>query len=370
MSMKIIFAGGGTAGHINPAIAIANYIRQKQPDTEILFIGTEGGLEKTLVPKAGFEIQFIKAQGFRRKLSFENVVAVVKAANSFRKCRKIIKKFRPDIVIGTGGYVSGPMLAAAAKMKVPTLIHEQNVFAGVTSRMLSGMVDVVCISFEESRKAFDKAKKIVHTGNPIRPELFNYSKQAARKKLGVGDKPFILAFGGSLGAEKLNEAVLDFLDCARNDGNFELLFGTGETRYEDVMRRYKKKPPMPNVKIVPYIHNMQEVMAAADFVIGRAGAITLSELNALGKPSLLIPSPNVTDNHQEHNARALEKAGAAIVVTEPMLEDKQLLYKKLKKVLADKTKLDAMAEKSLAMGIQDGTAKIYKEVKKLVINKG
>ena len=322
--MRIIFAGGGTAGHINPAIAIANYIKQNENDFEALFVGTKGGMEATLVPQAGYDIKFVEVQGFRRSLSPENIKAVFKAATAILKCRKIIKDFKPDIVIGTGGYVSGPLVSAAASLKIPTLIHEQNVFAGMTSKMLSGKVDTVCISFEESRKAFPKGKNIVHTGNPLRPELFDYTKEKAREALKVGNKPFVVAFGGSLGAEKLNEAVLGLIEKSYKENKFSLLFGTGKRGYDDVYGKYKNMGiKSDEIKILPYIDNMQQVMKAADLVIARAGAVSLSEINDLGKEEILIPSPNVTDNHQEFNARALEKNGAAVVITEKVLSEQE-----------------------------------------------
>lgn len=364
--MRIIFAGGGTAGHINPALAIANYIKHNENDFEALFVGTKGGMEATLVPQAGYDIRFVEVQGFKRSLSPENIKAVFKAAAAILKCRKIIKDFKPDIVIGTGGYVSGPLVSAAAGLKILTLIHEQNVFAGMTSKMLSGKVDTVCISFEESKKAFPKAKNIVHTGNPLRPELFDYTKEKAREALNIGNRPFVVAFGGSLGAEKLNEAVLGLVKKSCKENKFSLLFGTGKRGYDDVYGKFKNMGIMSDdIKIVPYIDNMQEVMNAADLVIARAGAVTLSEINALGKAAILIPSPNVTDNHQEFNARALEKNGAAVVITEDMLEKEDIMYHTVSKLLQP-GKLDVMSANSRKMGIKDGTEKIYEEVKKLI----
>ena len=365
--MRIIFAGGGTAGHINPAIAVANYTKSKDKDFKALFIGTKGGMESKLVPKSGYDIEFIDVQGFKRSLSPSNIVAVFKAGYALHKSRKIIKKFTPDIVIGTGGYVSGPVVSAAASLGIPTLIHEQNVFAGMTSKMLSGKVDTVCISFEESRKVFSKAKNVVLTGNPIRPELFKTDKKRAREKLKLDNKPFILAFGGSLGALMLNKSVCDFLECAKGDNNFRLLFGTGEREFDNVSEILKEKDlNSDNIEVVPYINNMHDVMNACDIVIARAGAVTLSEINALGKAAILIPSPNVTDNHQEFNARALEKQGAAVVITENLLDDKKVMYKEVSKMLNTKGKLEEMSSSSLKMGIKDGTDKIYKEIMKLV----
>jgi UDP-N-acetylglucosamine--N-acetylmuramyl-(pentapeptide) pyrophosphoryl-undecaprenol N-acetylglucosamine transferase len=367
--MRVLFAGGGTGGHINPALAIAKYVLKKEPDSKILFVGTKHGMETRLVPEAGFELRYIDVQGFRRSLSVKNIAAAAKAFHACLESQKIIKQFQPDIAVGTGGYVSGPVLAAAARLKIPTLIHEQNVFAGMTSKMLSSMVDTVCISFEESRCKFPKAKKIVHTGNPIREELFAPSKRDARTLLDINKPYFIAAFGGSLGAERFNQAVVDFISHTKQYANYQLLLGTGEGQYQQVLNLCQSKgislKAMPHITITPYIHNMGQVMAAADLVIARAGAITISELNALGKPSILIPSPNVTDNHQEYNARTLEKAGAALVFTEQQLTDTTLM-KAVVPLLENKTRLEQMARCSLNLGIRDGTQRIYREMKQLI----
>ena len=354
--MKIIFTGGGTAGHINPAIAIAKYIKHKQPDAQILFVGTAKGMESTLVPKAGFEIATVEVSGFSRTALLSNVKIAFKAAAAYQKSKRVIKKFKPDIVIGTGGYVSGPVVLAAAHKKIPTLIHEQNVFAGVTTKMLCGSADVTAVAFEQSKKYLTKAKKIVHTGNPIRQELLDITKDEARAKLRVGEAPLVVIFGGSLGAQKLNEAVVDLL--TKGIPSCKVILSTGE-RYYESCRSAVDGCRNENVTVVSYIHNMDEVLAAADLVICRAGAITLSELTALGKPSILIPSPNVAENHQEYNARALEKAGAAVVITE---EELHRLQGEIIKLLGDRRKLAEMAEKSAEMGIKNGVESIYNEV--------
>jgi len=367
--MRVIFAGGGTAGHINPALAIAKYIKDKQPDAEILFVGIKKGMESELVPKAGFDIKYIDVLGFKRSINLKNLVALAKVFGAFLKSSRIIKDFKPDIVIGTGGYVSGPVLASAVMLGIPTLIHEQNVFAGMTSKILSSIVDVVCISFAESMKGFKNAKKIIHTGNPLRSELFDISQKEARARLEIGSRPFIVAFGGSLGAKRLNDAVLDFIYKSKGKRNFELLLATGRGQFEDVLCELSQKGiNEENVKVVKYIHNMDEVLAAADIVIARAGAITISEINALGKPSILIPSPNVTNNHQEYNARALEKQGAAIVFTEKELQDNVLCIA-IDKLINDKEALKEMSQGSMKMGIKNGTQKIYNLIIELLKEK-
>ncbi|MCK9478630.1 MAG: undecaprenyldiphospho-muramoylpentapeptide beta-N-acetylglucosaminyltransferase [Firmicutes bacterium] len=357
--MKIIFAGGGTAGHINPAVAIAKLIKNIDPNSKVLFIGTKRGLEKELVPNAGFDIQFIDTLGFKRKFSGYNIKALIKMFLSYSQSVKIIKAFKPDIVVGTGGYVSGPALAAAVRHKIPTLIHEQNVFPGLTSRLLGGIVDVVCVSFLQSKAVFKNAKKIVYTGNPLRHELFQITKTEARKKMGIDERPFIVAFGGSLGAEKLNDAILDFIISSKDKTAFQLLLSSGEAQFKEITKRLGENEAEgnPNIKIMSYIHNMEYPLCAADLIISRAGAITISEITALGKPSILIPSPNVTDNHQEHNARTLADAGAAIVITERELTGKSF-SKCVNDLIFKKDKLIQMGEKSKGLGITTATEKI------------
>ncbi|MBQ7953844.1 MAG: undecaprenyldiphospho-muramoylpentapeptide beta-N-acetylglucosaminyltransferase [Clostridia bacterium] len=361
--MRVLLAGGGTAGHINPAISIADTIKAKEPDSEFLFVGTKNGMESKLVPKSGYKIEFIEVSGFKRKLTVKNAVAVFKAVKAFAKCRKIIKKFRPDIVIGTGGYVSGPLLLAASKLKIPTLIHEQNVFAGLTSKMLSDKVNTVCISFEESRPKFEKAKNVVLTGNPLRNELFGLTYADARKKLGIDEKPFIVAFGGSLGAKRLNDSVVNYIKRIE-DGKYNILFATGEREFDEVSKKLEgvKKT---GTDVVKYIYNMNEAMQAADLLICRAGAITVSELNALGKPSVLIPSPNVTDNHQFYNAKALANKNAAVLIEEKDLDD-DLFFNTVSKLAEDKVRLQKMSDCSKNMGIRDANELIYKEIRKIV----
>ena len=360
--MRVLLAGGGTAGHINPAISIADTIKSKEPGSEFMFVGTQSGMESRLVPKAGYKIEFVDVQGFKRKLTPENIIAVFKALRALGKCRSIIKKFKPDVVIGTGGYVSGPLLYAATQLKIPALIHEQNVFAGLTSKMLCNKVNTVCISFEESRKHFENTENVVLTGNPIRQELFGLTYSHAREKIGVDDKPLIVAFGGSLGATRLNESMVDYIKKTE-EGMCNILFATGERGFETVLKSLEgvnKK----GVNVVKYIYNMDEAMQAADLLVCRAGALTLSELNALGKPALLIPSPNVTDNHQYYNAKALVDNNAAVMIEEKNL-DSEVFKKAVDELLYNRNRLDEMGIHSKKMGIRNANELIYKEIKKI-----
>lgn len=366
--MRVLLTGGGTAGHINPAIAIANYIKSQEKNSEFLFVGTQRGLEKTLVPKCGYDIRFINVQGLRRSLSVENIKVFINYIKSTGEARKIIKEFKPDIVIGTGGYVCAPVVKAAAALKIPTLIHEQNVFPGLAVKMLSGKADITAISFDETRNMM-KAKRMVLTGNPLRPNLFEYHDiHTIREKCGFDEKPMVLMFGGSLGAEKMNDALVDILAKKRVDG-FNLIASTGEKHYEKIVQQLRESGVNPdnieNVKLVPYIYNMEEIFGAADIVVGRAGAITVSEITALGKAAILIPSPYVAHNHQEYNARYLEKNGAARVILESELSGEKVISE-LNSILNEKALLKRMQVSSKQIGITDACETIFNCIKELI----
>ena len=366
--MRVLLTGGGTAGHINPAIAIANYIKEQSPESEFLFVGTQHGLEKNLVPRCGYEIKFIEVMGLRRSLSPENIKVLFNYIKSMRDSARIIKEFKPDIVIGTGGYVCAPVVKAAFNKKIPTLIHEQNVFPGLAIKMLSGKADVTAISFEETRNMM-KAKKFVLTGNPLRPNLLQeHDADAVRAQYGFDEKPMVLMFGGSLGAEKMNEALVQMLE---NDAvkNYNLIAATGEKHYENIIKKLEEKgvyaDKLKNVKVIPYIYNMEEIFSVADMIVGRAGAITVSEITAAGKAAVLVPSPYVAHNHQEYNARYLEKNGAAKVVVESELSGDKL-SKEINAVLENKDELLKMQKASEKIGIKDACKTIYECVEKLI----
>lgn len=361
--MKILLAGGGTAGHINPALSIANFIQSRKPTAEIAFAGTEKGLEATLVPKAGYKLYPVEVYGFARKLSTYNLKVMKHLFSSVREAEKIIEDFQPDIVIGTGGYVSGPVLYAAAKKGIPTAIHEQNAYPGITSRILSRKVDRVMISFEASRKRFPHSEKLVLTGNPIREEMLFANKKAAREKLGIPlDRPLVVSFGGSLGARELNERMIDFIALHTKENKISHIHATGKFGWKWVPSKLREKgivvEKYPNLRVSEYIYDMADVMAAADLLITRAGAITLAEIAAMQKPSILIPSPNVTNNHQYYNALAFVEAGAAV-----MCEEKNCTGADLKKICDDllfhEEKLQQMGEASASLAILDSTQKIY-----------
>lgn len=369
--MKVLLAGGGTAGHINPALAIAGYIKSKKPDTEILFIGNRGGMEQRLVPQAGYEIKSITISGFKRSLSpksmVENVKTVTRTFTSSHEAKKIISEFKPDICIGTGGYVSGPVVRAAAKQGVPCVIHEQNAFPGVTNKMLAKSVKKLMLAVPEAKKYFDNADCVV-TGNPVRGEILTADKEKSRAELGLDSRPVILSFGGSLGARRINEAVADIVARSGKDGKYQHIHAYG--KYGDWFPELVKEKgtdisKCDNLDVRPYIDNMPTCMAAADLVICRAGAITISEIQAMGKPAILIPSPNVAENHQYHNAMALVNKGAAEIIEESELTG-ELLMQKANKMLIDPENIKRISENSRKMAITDANERIYSVIRKVL----
>ena len=352
--MKILLSGGGTGGHINPAIAIANFIRGKNPEAEILFVGNAGGMESRLVPRAGYDISYICVSGLKRRITPENIKTAVRLVTSYYAAKKILKQFSPDIVIGTGGYVCLPVMLAAIDMKIPTLIHEQNVFPGLAVRMVASRADLTAVSFPETEQYFKKLpKRLMVTGNPIRPELFE-----GEDKKHTGE-PKILWFGGSLGAEKLNETLIDLLEMDGQD-YYGILAATGEAHYEKVMGEVKKRGIRlcENKKIVPYIYNMKEALSEADLAVTRAGAITISELCALAKPAILVPSPHVTNDHQTYNARAMEACGGAVVITEAELSG-TVIADQIKTLVSGRNTLSKMRASAKAYSICDACERIW-----------
>ena len=368
--MRILLTGGGTAGHINPALAIANHICEKEPDSQVLFVGTRNGLETNLVPRAGYDIEYIKIHGFARSLTPKNIKNLAEIPIAIHAASRIIKKFRPDVVVGTGGYVSGPVLYAASKKNIPTLVHESNAFPGITTRILSGYVDKVALGVEDARKYLKNDNNVILTGTPLMSSLLEKDRMSARIELGLDDRPFIVAFGGSLGAKNFNKTVAEWMCQVAGKNKYQILMGTGKNnQYNDVLNQFKEYgfdiANQPDIKICEYIYNMDTVMSAADLIISRAGASTLCELTALGKPAILVPSPYVTGNHQEHNARAIEKGGGAVVILE-----KDFLCEKLNETVYSLTKnkdvLLNMQKNSAKMGHIDALDVLYNEIKSLI----
>ncbi len=367
--MRVIFAGGGTGGHIIPAISIADYAASQKKNFKALFIGTKYGLESKLVPKAGYDIEYIDIEGFSRKNMLKNVGVATKLIRAKAKCKKIIKQFKPDCIVCTGGYVSGPVTMAARAMNVPSLIHEQNVYPGLTVKGSQKYVDYLALSFEETVSLMQQKEKCVVTGNPIRNEILNSNKNSARENLNI-TKPYILIFGGSLGADAINNCVVGMLKKIIDDGKIQLLFGTGDRNYEKIINKLSELNIELNedIRVVSYIDDMAQHMAAADVVVSRAGAITVSEIAALAKPSILIPSPNVVRNHQEQNAREFEKNGAATLIVEKNLTP-EVLYNKIMEMIDNPQMLINMSDNLRKMAKTDALEQIYNLMIKMTKNK-
>ena len=374
--MKVLMTGGGTAGHINPALAIADTIRQHHPDAEILFVGTPQGMEARLVPAAGFDFTSMPVAGFQRKLSLTNIRRNAEAIGhlilSGRRSAKIIRDFQPDIAIGTGGYVSGPILRKAAQMGVPVLVHEANAFPGVTVKMLARYCECVMIAVEDAKKRLPDGTKTVVTGNPVRAEILEYDRETARRELGVDDRPLIVSFGGSLGARTINESMLDLLARSAKDGRYQHIHGYGKYGsfvLDELKARGVELSQCGNLDVREFIKDMPRVMAAADLVICRSGAMTLTEIQAQGKAAILIPSPNVAENHQYYNAMALVDRGAADIIVESDITP-GLLTEKADALAGNAAKLREMSANARKMAILDSRERIYRIVKKVLQKHG
>ncbi len=363
--MHIVFAGGGTAGHINPAIAVAGYLKQVDPDCKISFVGTERGMESRLVPLAGYDFYTIDVSGFQRKLTLKNIgrniSAAYKAVTSSFASKKLLKQLKPDVVVGTGGYVCGPVLRTAAKMGIKTAVHEANAYPGITIKMLAPIVDCVMIAMEDAVKNINAKNLPVITGNPIRQSLTAVSKKQAREVLGIpSDAKVLLSFGGSLGAKAINDAMFDVIKWNLENKEFMHFHGTGKSGYNAFLDRVKDvgyTEDNGTVKVLEYIDNMDVMMAAADIVISRAGAMSVNELQICGKPAILIPSPYVAENHQFHNAMSLKKNNAAELIEEKDLSG-ELLLQTVRDMFSDREKLIAMSESAKATAIPDADRKI------------
>ena len=368
--MKVIMTGGGSGGHVNPALAIANIIKTNEPDSEIIFVGTSKGLENDLVPKAGYELRHVEISGIRRSLSPSNIKTAVRIVTSQFKARKLIKEFKPDIVIGTGGYACWPCVKVAADMGIPTVLHEANASAGFAVKRLASKVDVILTNFEETAKKITNCKKAVHVGMPMRGEFEKITKEDARKKLGITDKYkyVILSFGGSLGAPMVNKAAIEVINGISSTREDVIHYHSSGSREFDNMSADLKSFDIEgkeNIQVAPYIYDMSLKMAAADVVICRAGAMTLAELSRLGTPAVLIPSPNVTDNHQYKNAKVLADADAAVIIEEKQF-DGEIVKNTVEELLFNRERLDRMSKNASRFYDLETSGRIYSEIKKLV----
>ena len=363
--MKVIMTGGGTGGHIYPAIAIADEIKRRFPDAEILFVGAKRGLEKTLVPDNGYPIKLIPVQGFNRKKPLKNIEVLRDLRQGNKLSKKILADFKPDVVIGTGGYASAPVVKMAQKMKIPTYIHEQNAFPGVTNKMLEGHVEKVFLGFEEGSAYFKHPEKHVTAGNPVRKSFYELDKKQARIDLGFDEKDFVLlAFGGSQGAGRINQAMLSVIETFQNTEDMKICLATGRYYYDAVCSELaeKKIETGSNIKVMEYISDMNRYLAAADLVISRSGAITVAEVTVCGKPAIFIPSPHVTGNHQYFNARAVAEKGGAVVIEEKDLDHKTLAERILQ-MKNDPEILRDMAAKSLLCAPKDAAGVICDNIR-------
>lgn len=361
---RVIVSGGGTGGHIFPALSIADALK-KRLDAEILFVGAENRMEMTRVPDAGYEIIGLPVAGFDRKRLWRNFGVLLKLWKSLRLSRKIVSDFKPDIAIGVGGYASGPTLKAAQRAGIPTLLQEQNSYAGVTNKLLGQKARKICVAYEGMDRFFPSGN-IVLTGNPIREKLLNYEKSAeeARESFGLlPDRPTLLVVGGSLGALTLNESMETGIRRLADNG-IQVIWQTGKN-FGD--RGPKAVNGIPGVVVTPFITDMAEAYKAADLVIGRAGAGSISELQALGKPAILVPSPNVAEDHQTHNARALSSRGAAVLISDA--EARDTLVETAISLISDKKRLDEMSSEIRKMGITDSASRIADEVCEIIKDK-
>ena len=362
--MRVLITGGGTAGHINPALAIADRIRRQEPDAAILFVGAKGRMETRLVPQAGYDLVEMEVQGFQRKPSLKNLGRNIKAAwlavSAGATCKKILNDFKPDIAIGTGGYVCGPVLRKAAQMGIPVLVHESNAIPGVTVKMLARHATVL-LATEKAAKSLPEGTKYIITGNPLRNGFTTYDRETARKELGLDERPFVLSFGGSLGARRINETVAGMLETALPQGKCQFMHATGKAGYDAFCADLKARGIVPDgrdLTVREYIDDMPRCMAAADLVISRCGAMTLSELPAAGKPAILIPSPNVAENHQFHNAMVLVEHGAARCIEEKDLTAEKL-FGEIEALTADPATLKTMAAAAADLRITDADDRIF-----------
>lgn len=368
--MKAIIAAAGTGGHINPALAIANKIKQEEPNSEIIFVGTDRGLENDLIPRAGYDLKRIEAYGFNRKISLDNVKKMYKTFKSIGQAKKIIQDFKPDIMIGTGGYICLPVALAASKLKVPIVLHESNAFPGVAIKMLSKKASAILVGFEDAKKRIRNTENVVVVGNPSKVKKIaftNSQKEKILKEIGLTDieKPIVLVFGGSQGAQKINESFINIISKKINE-KYQIIWATGPNQYEIIKAKLQSLniniDNISNVKILPYIYNMEEVMNCVDLVVSRSGAMTITEISIVGKPSIFIPFPYATENHQEYNAKVLEKVGAAKIILDADL-DFNILNSTINAIISDKEKMCRMSENAHAVEIKNVEDKIYVELR-------
>lgn len=370
--MRVIIAAAGTGGHINPGIAIANKIKKEEPNSEIVFIGTNRGIENDLVPRAGYKLRTVEAYGLSKKISIETIKNNYKTLKGFKQAKKIVKEFNPDIVIGTGGYICGGVILNAHKLGIPTIIHESNAFPGKATKFLSKKLDRILVGFKETKNYLENMEKVVVTGTPTKVEKKNITieeKEKLLKEINLSSKkPIVLVFGGSQGAQKINEALIELIKQKRNK-TYQIFWATGPKQYEIVSEELKKNKydinNLENTSIVPYIYNMSDYMNISDLVVCRSGAMTITELALVGKPAIFIPLPSMSANRQIDNAKVMEKIGAAKIILNNEINADNLslmLYNMFK----DTDKLKQMGQNASTIATYNVEDKIYKEIKNIV----
>lgn len=361
---RVIISGGGTGGHIYPAIAIANAIKERQPDTEILFVGANGKMEMEKVPKAGYKIIGLDIAGLQRKLTVKNLSFPFKLMKSLRKAKSIVKEFKPDVAIGVGGYASGPLLRQAGKLGVPTLLQEQNSYPGITNKLLARKAMKICVAYDNMDRFFEK-KKIVFTGNPVRKEILNIQGKREKGLAHFGleqGKKSLLVIGGSLGARTINNSIKNAAKLLE-ENDIQVLWQTGKYYYED-MKSFVEENKLTNIKVHDFIYEMDLAYASADLVVSRAGALSISELCLVGKPTILVPSPNVSEDHQTKNAMALVNHNAAELVTDDKAPE--ILGDEIVRLIMDETKLIKLSVNIISFGRPNAADAIANEVFKII----
>ncbi len=366
--MRVVFAGGGTGGHLYPALALARYMVKQDTNAQIIFYGREKGLESRILPQEGFELKILNFKSPARKLSINMGKSLFMLSKSTYQAAKYLRKFSPHVVIGTGGYISVPVVLAAIILRIPTILHEQNVIPGKANKLLSPLVSLNCLSFSESAKFFPKKAKLKVTGNPRASEAILASAEEGYKLLGMSPaNKNILIVGGSQGAERVNNVMIDTLKLLAGKEDIHVIYVTGQRYFEEVSAALTSQrfATNPVLNVVPYIEDMPAVLAAIDLIVSRAGATTLAEINALGLPSILIPSPNVTDDHQTANARVLERSKAAVLLSEKEL-DPERLAKEIFTIVNNDEHRQKMAKASLSLGHPQSAAVMYEALKKII----
>ena len=370
--MRVIISAAGTGGHINPGIAIANKIKSKEPDSKIMFIGTNRGLENDLVPRAGYELRTIEAYGLKREFSFANLKHIIQTIRSRKEVKKIIDEFKPDLVLGTGGYICGPVISSAISKKIPTVLHESNAYPGKAVKMFAKEVDLVLAGFEEAKTRLIESKKVVVTGTPTKIrklEISSSRKKELLREIGIKNElPIVLVFGGSQGAQAINEAVQELIIQKLNK-EYQIIWAAGQKQYDIIKEKFERENMyinnLTNVKVLPYIYNMEEMLNIADLVVCRSGAMTITEIAITGKPAIFVPLPSRSANRQEDNARVLEKIGAAkIILNKDLTAEK--LSEEIDDIILKRSELDEMGRLAETIAPKDVEEKIYNEIKQII----